>query len=320
MRNPRHFAVYAWATLAYNLLVILWGGIVRATGSGAGCGAHWPVCNGELIPRGARLETLIEYSHRLSSGLALISILILVIWAFRAFPRGSNVRKAAVFSGIFMITEALVGAGLVLLELVAYNVSIARAWWMAGHLVNTFFLMASIALTAWWATWGGRLRLRGQGALVWLLGAGMLGVVIVGASGAVTALGDQLVLGGGISPEDDPIVAGLVSLRIYHPLMAVCVSILVAAAVWMARVRRPGKATRTLSTAILVTIGVQLLVGSLNVALKAPIWIQMVHLVLTNVIWILLVLISAQALSQPQPMARSESSAPVADSASPRAI
>lgn len=299
VRNPSRFATYAWAVVAYNLLVILWGGFVRATGSGAGCGAHWPVCNGQIIPRAAPIETLIEYSHRLSSGLALISVLVLVIWAFRAFPRGHAVRKGAVLSGLFMISEALVGAGLVLLELVAYNVSIARAWWMAGHLLNTFLLMGSLALTAWWASGHATARMRGQGGLVWLLGLALFGMMVLGASGAVTALGDQLALGGGISPEESPVVASLVSLRIFHPMIAIGVGALVMAAAWMARLRRPGVTTRQLSSAILLVYLLQLLVGALNVALKAPVWIQLVHLLLTNVIWLLLVLISAQALSQP---------------------
>ncbi|MEZ4640810.1 MAG: COX15/CtaA family protein [Caldilineaceae bacterium] len=49
-------AKYSWGVLFYNLLVIMWGAYVRATGSGAGCGRHWPVCNGEVIPAPNRLK------------------------------------------------------------------------------------------------------------------------------------------------------------------------------------------------------------------------------------------------------------------------
>jgi hypothetical protein len=186
------FAKFAWLTLGYNVLVILWGAFVRATGSGAGCGSHWPTCNGQIIPRDPSIETLIEFSHRLTSGLAFLLVLAMLIWAFRAYPRRHIVRLGAVLSMVFMITEALVGAGLVLFERVATDVSYARAVWMAAHLLNTFILLLFIILTAWWASGGARFPLRGQG---WT-GAATLGALVlmtvIGMSGAVTALGDTL--------------------------------------------------------------------------------------------------------------------------------
>ena len=84
---PPWFARLAWLTLAYTALVGLWGGYVRATGSGAGCGAHWPLCNGEVIPRPESLATWIEFSHRLSSGLDLILVAVLAIWSGSALQK-----------------------------------------------------------------------------------------------------------------------------------------------------------------------------------------------------------------------------------------
>ena len=49
-RNQRNFTRFAWLTLGFLILVILWGAFVRATGSGAGCGNHWPLCNGVVVP------------------------------------------------------------------------------------------------------------------------------------------------------------------------------------------------------------------------------------------------------------------------------
>src|SRR5690349_10435854 len=80
------FAIFAWSVLAYNLLVVLWGAFVRATGSGAGCGSHWPLCNGVVMPRPERIETIIELGHRLTSGLALIAVVALLVGAFRSYP------------------------------------------------------------------------------------------------------------------------------------------------------------------------------------------------------------------------------------------
>src|SRR3990172_3015404 len=142
-------AKYAWGVLAYNVAVILWGAYVRATGSGAGCGQHWPLCNGAVIPRSPEIETLVEFSHRMSSGAALLLVAGLVVWAFRAYQTGHAVRRGAAFSGGLIVVEALLGAGLVLLELVDQNASVDRAIAVSLHLVNTFLLLAALTLTAW---------------------------------------------------------------------------------------------------------------------------------------------------------------------------
>ncbi|HET9221390.1 MAG TPA: COX15/CtaA family protein, partial [Roseiflexaceae bacterium] len=120
------FALFAWAVLGYNLLVILWGAYVRATGSGAGCGDHWPLCNGEVIPRSPGAEMLVEFTHRASSGIALLLVVGLLVWAMRAYPKGHSVRQGAKLSMLLIIVEALVGAGLVLFKLVAGDDSLYR--------------------------------------------------------------------------------------------------------------------------------------------------------------------------------------------------
>lgn len=299
----RRFARYAWGVVLLNIVVIVWGAFVRATGSGAGCGDNWPLCQGEVIPRPESIETVIEFSHRVTSGLALISVVVLLIWAFRAFPKGSVVRKGAVASMIFMILEALIGAALVLLEYVAFNVSVGRAIWMGGHLINTFLLMAALTLTAWWGQGGQPLRLRNQGAVGWTLLGAVVGMLVLGVSGAITALGDTLVLTGGISPAENALVATLVDLRIFHPLIAFVVGALVGLAAWFAMKQRPGQTTQRLGRTIIALYVVQLLVGSLNVALKAPVWLQLVHLAITTTIWILLVMLAAAALAAGEPVA-----------------
>lgn len=301
MINRTAFARAAWFVLGYNLLVILWGAFVRATGSGAGCGSHWPLCNGEVVPRAANIETLIEYSHRITSGLALVAMLILLIWAWRAYPAGHRVRGGALASSVLLIIEALIGAGLVLLEYVADNVSIARAYWMASHLFNTFLLLGALTLTAWWASGGAGLRIRGQGSMGWLLFASLLGTGILGAGGGVTALGDTLVLGAGISPEDSVVVATLVDLRIYHPLMAFAVGGLLAVTIWWVNQRRPSATGQRFAWLVGGLFLAQLCLGMLNVILRAPVWLQLVHLLVADLIWINLVLFAAVALAQTQP-------------------
>ncbi len=306
-RNQRNFTRFAWFTLAFLIFVILWGAFVRATGSGAGCGSHWPLCNGVVIPRGVRTETLIEFTHRITSALSGLLVLVLWVWAFRLYPKGHIVRKGATFSLLFIITESLLGAGLVLFEWVAYNASVERAISMALHLVNTYLLLGAVTLTAWWAsqTLAGRnttLRLRGQGKVGWLVGGGLLLLLFLGVSGAVTALGDTLFPAGtlseGISQDFLPTAHFLVRLRVYHPLVAIVTGVYLVLASRAIAAERPGEATRRLARVLLIVVAVQLVAGFVNVLLLAPVWMQIVHLLLADVMWIAAVLLGATVLSQ----------------------
>lgn len=296
------FAKYAWGVLAYNLVVILWGAYVRASGSGAGCGSHWPLCQGEVIPRTPQVETIIELTHRLSSGLALLLVVVLIIWAFRHFPKGHSVRLGAGLSMFFMVTEALVGAGLVLFELVAHDSSTARALAISVHLINTFLLLASLALTAWWASGGRPVRFKEQGGLGWMMGLAFLAMLLLGASGAVTALGDTLFpatsLIEGLEQKFSPTAHFLVRLRLWHPLIAIAAGAYAIAVMGMVNARLSDPVARRLSRVFTILYFVQLASGALNVVLLAPIWMQLWHLLLSDLLWIILVLFAAAAFAQ----------------------
>ncbi|RME77089.1 MAG: heme A synthase [Chloroflexi bacterium] len=299
--NTGRLAKYAWGVLVYNLLVIMWGAYVRATGSGAGCGNHWPLCNGEVLPRARQVETMIEFSHRLSSGLALLAIIGLFVWVWRRYPGGHRVRTGAVFSLVFIIAEAIFGAGLVLFELVAENTSAARAVAMAVHLVNTFLLLAALTMTAWWASGGPAVRLRRSDRLAWALLVGFAGMLVLAASGGVTALGDTLFpaasLREGLIQDLSPTTHILIRLRLFHPLIAILVGLYLVIVGAICRLARPSPYTRQLSHLLTVVYMVQLVAGALNVALLAPVWLQMVHLLLSDLVWIVLVLLGANTLA-----------------------
>ena len=87
---------FAWAVLAYFIAVILWGTLVRATGAGAGCGNHWPLCNGTVMQYAASVNTLIEFTHRVTSGLSLLAVVALLLWSWAATERGHLARIASV--------------------------------------------------------------------------------------------------------------------------------------------------------------------------------------------------------------------------------
>src|SRR5437868_13564630 len=142
LSNPRareisHAARFAWTALYWNVAVVLWGAYVRATGAGAGCGNHWPLCNGVVVPQSPNANTRIEFTHRATSGIDVTLVALLVVWAFRAFPPGHRARLGATLSAIFLATEALIGAALVKLEHVAQNPSAYRGISLSTHLVNT---------------------------------------------------------------------------------------------------------------------------------------------------------------------------------------
>ncbi len=296
------FSRYVWIVLGYNLAVILWGAYVRATGSGAGCGAHWPLCQGVVVPRSPEAETIIELSHRLSSGLVLIFALILVLWAFRVYPRGSYLRKSAAWTMGFTLSEALVGAGLVLFGLTGQDDSAARAFSIAVHLVNTFLLLAAISLTAWWSSRGEPERLAWRRE-AWLALIALVGTVFIGVSGAITALGDTLFpadsFAQGFVQDFSPTAHFLVRLRIYHPLVAVIVSGYIL--ICLRRMRQEGWGARTeITTLLIILIILQLVAGAVNVVLLAPVWMQLVHLLLADLVWISLILTGGLLISSPR--------------------
>jgi heme A synthase len=260
------------------------------------------------LPDTSQLATVIEVTHRASVGILAILGVILLVWAFRAYPAGHRVRWGAVASIFFLVTESLIGAGLVLLELVAFNVSLERAFWASGHLVNTFLLTAAFTLTAWWASGGKPIRWREQGGATWLLGTGLLLLLLLGATGAVTALGATLFPAGSIAEgvaqdlsSNSPV---LLRLRLVHPAISVGVGLYLLVVAVLIQQMRPGPDTKRFALGLVALFVVQILVGLVNLALHAPVALQMVHLLLANALWIDLVLLTAAAFAVEAPPLR----------------
>jgi len=294
-------ARFAWLVLAWNVAVILWGAFVRASGSGAGCGAHWPLCNGEVVPRAPALETMVEFMHRATSGIALLLVVALAAWVFRARPKGHPARRAAGASVVFILVEAAVGAALVLFGLVAENDSVARALFMAGHLANTFVLLACLTLAAHWCGTDAPLRPAAVSRFGWLMGLGAVALVLVAKSGAVAALGDTLYpaqsILGGLAQDLSPTAHTLVRLRMLHPVLALAGVLLVALCSGRVLQATEEPAVRRAAWTVSGLALLQLAAGLANVALLAPVWMQIVHLLLADLLWIAFVLLAVRALS-----------------------
>ena len=295
----RRLARFAWAVLAYNVAVIVWGAYVRATGSGAGCGNHWPLCNGEVVPRAPALATVIEFSHRLTSGLSLIAIAVLVGWIFRACRPGHPARVGAVMSGVLILTEAAVGAGLVLFQLVADNATMARAMFVAVHLLNTFLLLGALTLTAWRVSVGGPFA-RGRSREAVTVAIACAALLVAGASGAVAALGETLFPSSSLTEALWADLSAtshlLIRLRVLHPVLAVAAGLIVltcAGRLTRGRTFVERRAARIVMALVVAQFGL----GLLNVILLAPVWLQLAHLLLADGIWIGVVLLGAAAMS-----------------------
>lgn len=296
---------FSWAVLAYIGLVIAWGAFVRATGSGAGCGRHWPLCNGEVLPRSADMAMAIELSHRVTSGIAaFLFVPALFVWTLRALPKGHRARRWSFFAMICGFGEALIGAGLVLFELVAHDTSMKRGVSMVLHLDNTFLLLAALALTTYHlmrphAATAEPESFRGKRVLRVVLGGAIGAFVLLGSSGAIAALGDTLFpatsVKAGLAQDISPMAHAFLKLRLLHPFIALAAGALVLGGANLVRTLRPH--AKTAATVVTVLFLAQFGVGLLNVTLLAPVWMQMVHLLLADATWVALVLLTRHAFA-----------------------
>jgi len=294
--------------LGFTVLVIAGGSVVRATGSGAGCGDTWPVCDGRLFPVDPAIETGIEFTHRLMSGLAILGVACLALWALAVFSRGHPVRRTAALALVFLILEALIGAVLVLYGWVDTDASLGRLVVVPLHLVNTFLLLGALALTAWWGS--GRPLPAGERGSSIPIAVGLGALLAVGASGALNALADTLFpassVAEGVRAEFGEAAPVLLRLRVIHPLIAIGLGLLVA---WIASrlvIGRAGTASR-LARLVLGLVLLQMVVGLVNVVLLTPLEVQVIHLLIADLLWITFVLLGAAvAAGERTPVANGE--------------
>jgi heme A synthase len=293
--RPATFTRYAWGVLAWNLFVVLWGAYVRASGSGAGCGNHWPLCNGDVVPRAPRLETIIEFTHRMTSAVSLLATGGLAVWSVLRFPRDHPVRRYALLSVVFLFAEALLGAGLVLFEFVASNASVGRAFYLSLHLVNTQFLLATLAMTAWYS----RAAFPDAALRSPRVMAALPVALAVSVTGAIAALGDTLFpvasLAEGMRQDLSTASSFLLRLRVLHPVLAILAGgYFVYAAMSVLR-SKPRPLASQIALAAIVLALAQLGAGAINLTLLAPVWMQLFHLLLADLLWLSLVLLAVEA-------------------------
>ena len=295
---------FSWGVLAYFIAVILWGAVTRATGAGDGCGNHWPLCNGTVIQHSPSMDTLIEFTHRITSAISFFSVVGLTVWTYKATVRGHLARAMAVASVAFTLVEAVLGALLVKLGLTAQSHSPLRAPYLALHFTNTLLLIASLALTAHLLSRReGYLRrdLRLVAPIVAALG--LVVFLVVGVTGSLAALGDTLFpatsLSAALTADFSSSSGWLLRWRWTHPTIAFLACIFL---IWLLvrAVRRPRHwENRGLAALVLILLAAQYLLGLLDVVLLAPLWLQVVHLLGADVLWSALVVLTARLTLEP---------------------
>ena len=302
-RFASRLARFAWAVLFGNVAVILWGAFVRATSSGAGCGGHWPMCNGEVVPRAPSVATLIELSHRATSGIAFAAVMLLGALVLRSTKTGDPARRPAVLAMLFMVAEVLIGAAIVLLGHVALDPSIAHGVFTELHAGNTFMLLASLTLTAHHLGGGARISLAGRGSTLLSLVQAFTGLALTLASGAIAALGDTLFpahsLREGLEQDISAGAHVFLHVRTLHPVFAVVAFVLILGACTSLRsdpvLSRRGQ---KLATWVILVVCGQMALGLLNLWLLVPIPTQLLHLACADAVFVLLVLTTANALAE----------------------
>jgi heme a synthase len=295
VRKSSAFTKYAWAVVGYNLLVILWGVFLRASKSGDGCGTHWLTCHGEVIPSAPAFKTVIEFSHRVTSLIAGILVIILVALAFKLFSKGSRVRSFAVASLIFIILEGLVGAGLVLTGNTAENWTPTRPLWMGAHLINTFTLIAVLTMTAWFSTRETFRTVELRSSHIAVFFASLFAIFLMGMSGSLAALSNMFFssasIAEGIAQDFDKASPLIVRLRISHPIVSVLGAVgLAVSAIWLEAQRPGNRWTRSLIWLLLI----QIVTGVMTIFTGAPIAMQVLHLLLADIAWIAFILMWAE--------------------------
>jgi heme A synthase len=289
--------------LAYNIVVILWGVFLRASLSGDGCGEYWLTCGGEVVPTAPQFKTVIEFSHRLSTGLSFFTVLLLFVWAFRKFVKGDWVRKMALASFVFIVVEALIGAGLVLTGNTAGNWTALRPFWTMAHLITTFSLLAVLTLTAWFASGGKPFNFQVSRRVLILLAIAVAGIFLVGMSGSIAALSSMLLPKASLSEEFAKDFAEtshiLQRLRISHPILSISVGVfLVFLAGWLKSQAWENTGVKRWSDIVCIIVLIQFASGTLTLFLHAPILMQITHLLLADLLWIAFILLFANVLSE----------------------
>lgn len=324
----RAFRLLAVSTTVSTLVLIAWGGITRATGSGDGC-PDWPTCHGRWIPK-LEYHTLIEYTHRslgMLSGLLSLALAIVAIVMVARARRGERLQapRAAVWTAVSMaplfVVQGALGGWVVLSGLDPAVITI--------HFAVAFLVLAlSVAITTLALldapvrsadrdqTYS---RLAGWTAIATY--ALLLIGTYVRAEGAGLAFRDWPLMGGRLVPSLT--VAGAVEMFLHRGL-ALVVTVLVIWLAVRARTRQPrSNLLVRLSGLAVVLILTQVALGGVNVVTELATIPRAAHVGVSALIWATVVAIVLVARAEPvasRPDLATPAGASAADTGEPGSV
>ena len=266
----RRLTTLAWAAAVCTYLLIVLGAVVRITGSGLGCGEHWPLCNGHLFPPLNDIGTVIEWSHRLVAALVTILVVVLAIPGLAPGVRKSNARFVAL--GL-LIVQVLLGAITVKLAL--------PPWTVVLHLGTAMLLLATLLTISTGSSPGLR---PGSATLLLLAFVTVLFGALTANLGAAAACGGFPLCNGQVWTT----AGQLAVIHWTHRLLAY--SLTIVAAIGAARSRRTGPAV------VLLMVLLQIIVGATMVLNGLPRVLQAAHVAVGAAVWASVVLASLFSL------------------------
>ena len=300
--QSRYFQ-YVKALWAYTLIVILWGAWVRVSKSGDGCGRSWPLCRGEVLPDNTTdISTWIEWIHRFSTGIFGLAVILLVIMAFKVFPAGHKIRRLCLWTLFFTLTEALIGAKLVLSELVGDVSSVQRAFVMSIHQINSLLLTGSLAMSFKYPPISCKNILFKQDKYIKLKGYILeVGFLLLSVMGVIAALSSTLF-------PSESLIEGfwldiqrnshwLIQWRVFHPVFAICyiaVSLFLLLS-FKLKIReniimKAEFLQHTIKVNHLMLLYIlAFVIGLTNLLTLSPVILKLAHLTITHVLWTYLI-------------------------------
>lgn len=266
------FKSFSLFSLIFILIVILWGAWVRFSHSGDGCGNDWPLCKGSFTPDS--FTALMEWIHRVTSGLSLLIVFALVGLAFKIYPKKHLVRKLSLTAGVLILIEALIGAVLVLASLTGSDSSSLRVIVLSFHLINSLLLVAALTL-CWQSFFADKTTFKKPY------------IYFVGIFPLLALTGSIASLAGTLFPSESLIQAFLLDfmpeshitlkLRPLHPLLAL--GFTAFCLIYFAE-----KKKLLAGMAVIAVCS-----GMVTLLSLSPVWMKLSHLFIAYILWILLI-------------------------------
>ncbi|HJR49738.1 MAG TPA: heme o synthase [Gemmatimonadales bacterium] len=286
----------AWAGSGFTLGLIVLGGIVRITGSGMGCGDHWPRCDGEWFPP-LDLPTLIESSHRWAAALVSILVFAVAAVALRRHRSEPALRDPALVAALLLVVQVLLCAVTVKLVL--------PPWVVITHFANAMLLLAALLVVALRATPQAPGALAGDrhgdhGLVLATVALGfvliLFGAQVANFDAGLLCLGFPLCNGSALPPEGD-----LARLHWSHRVLAL--GFLIVLGVLVSRLNRSRSpetaAVRRWAATVLGATLVQIAVAAAMILHLLPTGLRALHLLVGAVIWAALVVLAFHSARTP---------------------